>query len=298
MKLNLSTILAILGAAAELVPDLTGLAAYLTSLHVGWLTHVAHALGIAALLLASLPQIIARLRPVLALAGLATPPGALAPWVPGKPGDPQLPKSPPTESSEAETPIQGVRIVGPRKPDAGSMETRFIIAISIIGAVLCLAMMARAETPTSPQLGGCLANNAVCFGTAADVVLTKVGLSSSNKGISGGFSTGVGYGVTVAPDKFYATGLDLFLNVNLSGSSALASRVSPALMVHAMNYLFLGVTLDVTAPTDTSSSYGTGWSLLLGFGSTITSITPGYAKQEAARQVMAAKAVQTDKAAQ
>jgi hypothetical protein len=127
----------------------------------------------------------------------------------------------------------------------------------------------------------------VCFGTAADVVLTKIGLSGDNKGISGGFSTGVGYGATFAPDKFYATGLDLFLNVNLSGASGIASRVSPALMLHAMNYLFLGVGLDVIAPTDAVSSYGTGWSLLLGFGSTITSITPGYAKAEARRQVMA-----------
>ena len=166
--------------------------------------------------------------------------------------------------------------------------------ILVLAALLALAVptVARADTPTSPQLGGCVANGAVCFGTAADVVLTKVGLSSDNKGISGGFSTGVGYGVTVAPDKFYATGIDLFLNVNLSGSAAVASRVSPALMLHAMNYLFFGVAMDITAPTDVSSSYGTGWSLLLGFGSTITSITPGYAKAEATRQLTAARMAQ------
>jgi hypothetical protein len=176
-----------------------------------------------------------------------------------------------------------------------------VLALSFVASYAFLAAtQAHAQTPspspqtapTSPQLGGCVASGSVCFGTAADVVLTKIGLSSGNKGISGGFSTGVGYGVTVAPDKFYATGLDLFMNVNLSGSAGLASRVSPALMLHAMNYLFFGVVMDITAPTDVSTSYGTGWSLLLGFGSTITSITPGYAKAEAARQVSAARMVQ------
>jgi hypothetical protein len=83
-KLNWNTILAILGATCELAPDLTGLATYLKSLHVGWLNHVAHGVGIVALLMASLPQIIVRLRAPLALLGLATPPGALAPWIPGK----------------------------------------------------------------------------------------------------------------------------------------------------------------------------------------------------------------------
>ena len=165
------------------------------------------------------------------------------------------------------------------------------VGLLVLAGSLLLASPARAQAqPTSPQLGGCTSGGLVCFGTAADVVLTKVGLSAGNKGISGGFSTGIGYGATIAPDKFYATGLDLFLNVNLSGASGIASRVSPALMLHAMNYLFLGVALDITAPTDTDSSYGTGWSMLIGFGSTITSITPGYAKAEAARQLAAERA--------
>ena len=79
MKINLSTALTILGGLGVLAPDLTGLAAWLTSLHVGWLTHVAHGLGGAALLCASLPRVVTRLRPLLAAANLATAPGALAP---------------------------------------------------------------------------------------------------------------------------------------------------------------------------------------------------------------------------
>ena len=160
------------------------------------------------------------------------------------------------------------------------------LAVLLLGSLLASTAWAQ----TSPQLGGCVSNGAICFGTAADVVVTKIGLSPDNKGISGGFSTGVGYGVTVAPDKFYASGLDLFLNVALSGNGSVASRVSPALMLHLVNYLFAGVALDVSAPTDTAGSYGTGWSMLLGFGSTITSITPGYAKAEASRQLTAERA--------
>ena len=197
----------------------------------------------------------------------------------------------PVSDKEAETPVLA-RLV-PRTPSKGAVRLPLWAIVGIIAGLLCLFVaVAKADAPTSPQLGGCVASGAVCFGTAADVVLTKIGLSSDNKGISGGFSTGIGYGATVAPDKFYATGLDLFCNVNLSGAASLASRVSPALMLHTMNYLFIGVVMDVTAPTDVTTSYGTGWSLLLGFGSTITSITPGYAKAEAARQMAAAKAAQ------
>ena len=200
-----------------------------------------------------------------------------------------VPVPPPAPPLVGATPIA---ITPPRRGPYGSGPgAPGAIALLVLAGSLLLASPARAQAqPTSPQLGGCTSGGLVCFGTAADVVLTKVGFSAGNKGISGGFSTGIGYGATIAPDKFYATGLDLFLNVNLSGASGIASRVSPALMLHAMNYLFLGVALDITAPTDTDSSYGTGWSMLIGFGSTITSITPGYAKAEAARQLAAERA--------
>ena len=207
------------------------------------------------------------------------------------PGTPTPPRGSPGPRPSSAGPL-GAERPGSRYGDKGAvdLEMKVILVILAAFAVFCWAGIAKADAPTSPQLGGCVSNGAVCFGTAADVVLTKVGLSGDNKGISGGFSTGVGYGATLAPDKFYATGLDLFLNVNLSGSSAVASRLSPAIMLHTMNYLFIGVAMDITAPTDTSGSYGTGWSLLLGFGSTITSITPGYAKAEARRQLAAERA--------
>jgi hypothetical protein len=277
MKLNLNTILLVLAGLGVFAPDVASVAAWLASMNIAWLGTVVKGLGLLAAFCSAAPLVVPRLRSFLALLGLATPPGAQAPWNPGRDGNPP-----------AVTPL--VSVPGPVTPPTGNKGTGYgntVGALIFLGASL-LSSAALAQTqPTSPQLGGCLASGSVCFGTAADVVLTKIGLSGDNKGISGGFSTGVGYGATFAPDKFYATGLDLFLNVNLSGASGIASRVSPALMLHAMNYLFLGVGLDVIAPTDAVSSYGTGWSLLLGFGSTITSITPGYAKAEARRQVMA-----------
>jgi hypothetical protein len=73
-SVNLNTILAVLGALALFGPDLASVAATMNGLGIPWLTTVAKVLGALALLLSSLPRIIGRLRPLLALLGLATPP--------------------------------------------------------------------------------------------------------------------------------------------------------------------------------------------------------------------------------
>jgi hypothetical protein len=301
MKLNLNTILIILGGLGVFAPDIASVAAWLASMNIAWLGTVIKGMGLLAAFCSAAPLVVPRLRAFLALLGLATPPGASAPWDPrrdaGPPaaapctlvGNPNPPLGSPGPSSAGPVVRRGT--YGPDDHGIAHLACLAVLAFAaVLGILFATVRVCRADTPTSPQLGGCVANGAVCFGTAADVVLTKVGLSADNKGISGGFSTGVGYGATFAPARFYATGLDLFLNVNLSGAAGVASRVSPALMLHAMNYLFIGVAMDITAPTATTDSYGTGWSMLLGFGSTITSITPGYAKAEAARQLAAEKA--------
>ena len=54
-------VLLAVGLLDILSPDLTGLADWLSSLHVGWLTHVAHGLGVAALLAANWNRIIGTL---------------------------------------------------------------------------------------------------------------------------------------------------------------------------------------------------------------------------------------------
>lgn len=175
---------------------------------------------------------------------------------------------------------------------------KFLKIIPVL-IILGFASVAQAQTPI-PQGGGCFDNITqpgqpttylFCVGPVAQATVTKIGLSSGNKGITSGFSTGVGLGLTIAPDMWYASGIDLFLNVNSSSTNALStlpaaanSKVTPMLMLNMLSYLFVGVGADVVAPADSSGSYTTGWFLTLGIGSTINSITPGYAKKEAARQ--------------
>lgn len=88
MKLNLNTILFVLGAVGVFAPDVLGMAVYLSSLHLAFLVPVVKFLGWLATAMGGLAIAIPRLRSKLAVLGLATPPGAQAPWIPGKPGDP------------------------------------------------------------------------------------------------------------------------------------------------------------------------------------------------------------------
>jgi hypothetical protein len=90
MKFNFSTALALLGCLGVFAPDIASVASMLSGLGVSWLTPVVRGLGLLAAFCAAAPLIVPKLRPMLALLGLATPPGAIAPWQPGRPGDPNL----------------------------------------------------------------------------------------------------------------------------------------------------------------------------------------------------------------
>ena len=90
MKLNLSTLLLILGGLGVFAPDVAAVATWLASMHIAWLVLPVKILGFTAGVFAAAPLIVPRLRAFLALLGLATPPGALAPWVPGNPGEPNV----------------------------------------------------------------------------------------------------------------------------------------------------------------------------------------------------------------
>ena len=90
MKLNLNTILLILGGLAVMAPDFLDASAWLTSLGVHWLLPVAHGLAVVALACGGLALALPRLRKMLALLGLATPPGALAPWNPASGPQPAI----------------------------------------------------------------------------------------------------------------------------------------------------------------------------------------------------------------
>jgi len=105
MKLNINTILAILGGLGVFAPDLAFVAQWLTGLGIGWLGYVARALGVLAVLFAAAPRIVPRLRGFLALFGLATAPGEPAPVAPVKGALPAtVQPNGPTPVTAAETP--------------------------------------------------------------------------------------------------------------------------------------------------------------------------------------------------
>ena len=80
--LNLNTILVILGGLGIFAPDVASVAAWLASTNVAWLAWPIRILGFAATFFAAAPLVVPRLRAFLALLGLATAPGAAAPWDP------------------------------------------------------------------------------------------------------------------------------------------------------------------------------------------------------------------------
>jgi hypothetical protein len=96
-RLNLNTILLVLGVAAEFGPDVAGIAEVAHASGVGWLVYVSRGLGAMALLLSSLPRIIGRLRPALAALNLATPQAAVVGALPASEAitkvDPEAPKN-------------------------------------------------------------------------------------------------------------------------------------------------------------------------------------------------------------
>ena len=157
MKLNLATILAILGGLGVFAPDVAGLATWLASVNIGWMSYVVRGLGLLAAFFAAAPLVVPRLRAFLALLGLATPPGAQAPWLPSDnlnvvPVPPPAPKSTTPPS--------------PRGPVAPS---NLGVLVFLVAAMLSSAAMAQSQ-PTSPQAVGCIDKaNSYCVVPAAAV---------------------------------------------------------------------------------------------------------------------------------
>lgn len=288
MRINFNTLLIILGSLGILAPDITGLAAWLSAMHVGWLTHVVHGLGLLAAFCSAAPLVVPRLRAFLALLGLATPPGAVAPWDPTRDAGPgPTPRATTTNNVVAlpgtPTPPAGTR------PGTGYGNKVGAVLVLVLGSLLLGSTAWAQSSQPSPQLGGCFDDGLFCAGLAVEATVTKIGLSSGNKGISGGWATGAGYGLTIAPDQWYASGIDVFMLVNSASNqlstlpAAANSKVSPMVMLHLLNYLFVGLGADVVAPNDPTGSYSTDWYLTFGFGSTVNSVTRAYARAQAVR---------------
>jgi hypothetical protein len=140
MKLNFATILAVLGGLGVFAPDVAAFATWLASMHIGWLSYVVRGLGLLAAFFAAAPLVVPRLRAFLALLGLATPPGALAPW------DPKRGEAPLQSLGALQAANPGVTVVKSRPSSAGPL------AVLLLGSLLASTAWAQ-DVPPVPQLG-------------------------------------------------------------------------------------------------------------------------------------------------
>jgi hypothetical protein len=124
VALNLNTVLIVLGGLGVFAPDLASVATWLASMHVAWLGSVVRGLGLLAAFCAAAPLVVPRLRAFLSLLGLATPPGAQAPWVEGKGAVPVIPFPRPADPDSLATPAKPVAQTGYIKPTTPNDPTK------------------------------------------------------------------------------------------------------------------------------------------------------------------------------
>ena len=115
MKLpNRNQVLIAIGLLAAEGPDVASVAAWLTSLGIPRLIGVIHFLGFVSAALGGLALAWPSIRTKLALLGLATPPGAQAPWSPTR--DPGVVPLPPPADPEVPKPVARIGSYGPTGP--------------------------------------------------------------------------------------------------------------------------------------------------------------------------------------
>lgn len=130
-------------------------------------------------------------------------------------------------------------------------------ACLLLAGSMLASVPARAE---SPQFGGCVANDAVCFGPSATVTVGQFNFATSK--FSGGIVPGVGYGATYAQSQWYATGLAAYLSFTVGQGAP--NEAIPSLMLSFANYVRVGAGVSIT---ETAGPVETQWRLLFGVGS-------------------------------
>jgi len=261
MRINLNTILIVLAGLGVFSPDIASVAAWLASMNVAWLGTVVKGLGLLAAFCSAAPLVVPRLRSFLALLGLATPPGAVAPWDPTRDAGPGA-------APRATTTTNVVALPGNPTPPAGTPRRGPYgpgpLALLVLAGSLLWGSTARAQSPVpGPSYGGCFAGGVLCAGPSASITVVSFNLATSS--FTGGVSPGVGYGLTYTPPSapWAAVGLDLYASVRLGQN--LPNMAAFSLMGHFANYVFLGV-----GPTVTQEPAGVSavvqWSILGGFG--------------------------------
>ena len=153
MKLNLNTLLLVLAGLGVFAPDIASVAAWLASMNVAWLGTVVKGLGLLAAFCSAAPLVVPRLRSFLALLGLATPPGAVAPWNPAKDAGPVPPVA---LVPGPVTPPAGTRRTGPSSSNLG-------LLVFLVSAMLSTAAMAQTAPLDCGPLGVAVNSLNICI---------------------------------------------------------------------------------------------------------------------------------------
>ena len=177
MKINLNTVLLVLAGLGVFAPDIASVAGWLASMHVAWLGTVVKGLGLLAAFCSAAPLVVPRLRAFLALLGLATPPGAVAPWDPKRDAGPGA-------TPRATVTADVVDLSTAKLPQPGPSGK--IVALALLAGSLLLPSIARAQ---SPQAVGCVdAAKTWCVVPAVAVgwqVNLKTGSVANGVGLAG-----------------------------------------------------------------------------------------------------------------
>ena len=248
MKLNLNTILIVLAGLGVFAPDIASVAAWLAGMNVAWLGTVIKALGLLAAFCSAAPLVVPRLRAFLALLGLATAPGAVAPGPASAPG-PQP------------------RSAGPMGKQAGFCDLEPALLMVCAALLLGLAVLAWSPPAKAQTLGHCLLTNAdgTCkLVVQPDVIKPVLDLNLKTGKVSGGIDVaalGACWGATYQPAAWYASGFDLCFN--LVGSQTSPTVLYPSGTVHFLNYGMIGAG-PYCAADGVNGAFECQWHLLLG----------------------------------
>jgi hypothetical protein len=158
MKLNLNTILLVLGGLGVFAPGIASVAAWLASMNISWLGTVVKGLGLLAAFCSAAPLVIPRLRSFLALLGLATPPGAVAPWNPTRDAGPVPPVAlvPSATPPSPVTPPSGTRRTGPGSSNLG-------VLVFLVSSLLATAALAQTAPLDCGPLGVAVNSLNICI---------------------------------------------------------------------------------------------------------------------------------------
>ena len=284
MKLpNRNQILLAIGFLATQGPNLSAVAAWLASSGIPHMTGVVTLLGWMVTALGSLAIAWPRIRSALAAGGLATPPGAVAPWNPTRDAGPV----PPVALVPNRETISGPDTLPPAgtRSGAGYPGKGGALLIFLVASLLSTTALAQA-------LGHCLLTNAdgTCkLVVQPDVIKPVLDLNLKTGKVSGGIDVaalGACWGATYQPAAWYASGFDLCFN--LVGSQTSPTVLYPSGAVHFLNYGMIGAG-PYCAADGVNGAFECQWHLLLGgnlaldFGPNASAAAAKKARAEAAR---------------